>query len=185
MRSAARFVSAFALLACLPLLAACHGGSGNSGSTGAYGGASHAAAPAQPVTYAPATYAPAAPSYSGGGGGGGSGVVFDGKDMPLEQVLARSRATGKPVMLYFHTTWCGYCRKLERETLPNPEVGRHMAGYVNVEYGADAGVGRDLAQRYGVKGFPTLVRIDSSGKTVGFYEGFDQPADFVRRIPAP
>jgi thioredoxin-related protein len=117
--------------------------------------------------------------------GGGGGVAFEGRDMPLEQVLARSRATGKPAMLYFATTWCGYCRKLERETLPSPEVGRHMAGYVNVEYGADGGVGKQLADRYGVRGFPTLVRIDGSGAKVAVYEGFDPPADFVRRIPSP
>jgi thioredoxin-related protein len=115
----------------------------------------------------------------------GGGVAFEGRDLPLEQVLARCRSSRRPAMLYFATTWCGYCRKLERETLPNPDVGRHMAGYVNVEYGADAGVGKALAARYGVTGFPTLVRIDERGNAVGIFEGYDAPADFVRRIPAP
>jgi thiol-disulfide isomerase/thioredoxin len=132
----------------------------------------------------PAPTASAAPSRAPARATGG-GIAFEGKDVPLEQVLARSRATGRPAMLYFATTWCGYCRKLESETLPSPEVGRHMAGYYNVEYGADAGVGKTLAARYGVRGFPTLVRIDAAGERLAIYEGFDLPADFVRRIPAP
>ena len=126
-----------------------------------------------------------APATGAGAGFAGGGVVFAGSDLPLEQVQAMCRQTGKPAMLYFSTSWCGYCRKLERETLPSPIVGRHMAGYVNVRYDGESAVGRPLAQRFGVRGFPSLVRIDASGTMRGHFEGFDLPADFVRRIPAP
>lgn len=150
-----------ACLLVLALVAACSGG--------------RSAAPGR-VASAPA---------GGSVGGGSGGVAFDGHDLAFEQVLARCRATGKPAMLYFTTTWCGYCRKLERETLTSPEVGRHMAGYVNVAYGADGGVGRQLADRYGVRGFPTLVKVDGSGRQAGVFEGFDPPTAFIQRIPAP
>jgi protein disulfide-isomerase len=129
---------------------------------------------------APATRA----ASSGGTAGYAGGVDFVGRNLPLEQVTARSRATGRPAMLYLVTSWCGYCRKLERETLPDPQVGRHVAGYINVGYDCDAGVGRQVADRYGVRGFPTLLRIDASGNVTGRYEGFDPPASFVQRIPA-
>lgn len=128
-----------------------------------------------------AASAPAPATFQGGSGG----VAFDGRDLPFEQVLARCRATGKPAMLYFTTSWCGYCRKLESETLTSPAVARHMAGYVNVGYGADGGVGRQLADRYGVRGFPTLVKIDATGRQAGVFEGFDPPTAFIQRIPAP
>jgi thioredoxin-related protein len=130
------------------------------------------------------TPAPGTGAYPDNPGSGG-GVAIEARDQPLEQVLARARATRRPVMLYFATTWCGYCRKLERETLSSPQAGRHMAGYLVAEYGADAGVGKELAARYGVTGFPTLVRVDAKGALVAVYEGYDGPADFVRRIPAP
>lgn len=156
--SAQRRVALLVLLAiALPPLGACSGGGGRR--------------------------APAAPTARGGYAGGG--VAFEGRDLPLDQVLARCRQTGKPAMLFFSTSWCGYCRKLERETLPSPMVGQHMAGYVNVQYDGESAVGRPLAQRYGVRGFPAMVRIDASGTMQGHFEGFDVPADFVRRIPAP
>lgn len=115
----------------------------------------------------------------------GAGVQFAGHDLPLEQVQARCQQSGRPALLFFSTSWCGYCRKLERETLPSPLVGQHLAGYVNVAYDAESPVGRPLAQRYGVRGFPSMVRIDAQGNLLGKYEGYDTPTDFVRRIPAP
>jgi thiol-disulfide isomerase/thioredoxin len=133
------------------------------------------AAPPASTATAPAP----GPSASGHAGG----VSFAGHDLPLEEVTARCRQTGKPAMLYLVTTWCGYCRKLEQETLPSPEVGRHMAGYVNVAYSCDSGVGRQVAQKYGVTGYPTLVSIDATGAMRGKYEGFDPPSSFVQRIP--
>ena len=114
----------------------------------------------------------------------GGGLAFEGNDLPFDQLLARCRATGKPAMLYFTTSWCGYCRKLERETLSDPAVGQHMSGYVNVHYDGESAVGQPLAKRFGVRGFPTLVRVDASGASTGSWEGFDVPRDFMRRIPA-
>lgn len=129
----------------------------------------------------------AAPTAGSGpmAGYGGGGVAFEGNDVPFEQLLARCRAAGKPAMLYFTTSWCGYCRKLERETLSDPAVGQHMSGYVNVHYDGESAVGQPLAKRFGVRGFPTLVRVDpSTGASTGSWEGFDVPRDFVRRVPA-
>jgi protein disulfide-isomerase len=115
----------------------------------------------------------------------GAGTVFAARDVPLEQALATARASGRPALLYFATSWCGYCRLLERQTLPDPRVGAHLAAYTVVAYDAERGAGRDLAQRYGVVGFPTLVRVDASGRALGTYEGYDPPDAFVRRVPRP
>lgn len=108
-----------------------------------------------------------------------------GRDLPLDQVLAQARASGRPAMLYFATAWCGYCRLLEQQTLSDAGVAGHMAGYTNARYDADSPTGRALATRYGVVGFPTLVRVDAAGNKQGFFEGYDPPSDFVRRIPRP
>ncbi len=115
----------------------------------------------------------------------GGGVAFMGRDLPLEQVLAQARASGRPAMLYFATSWCGFCRLFDEQTLSDPGVAAHMAGYTNVRYDAESPTGRALAARYGVLGFPTLVRVDAAGAKQGFFEGYDPPADFVRRIPRP
>jgi protein disulfide-isomerase len=112
---------------------------------------------------------------------GGAGL----RDLPLESVLASARASGRPALLYFQTSWCGYCRLLESQTLPDARVAQHLAAFTFVRYDAEGPVGRGLAQRYGVVGFPTLVRVDGAGSKVAEYEGYNPPADFVARIPRP
>ena len=114
-----------------------------------------------------------------------SGVAFVGQDLPLEQVLAQAQSSGKPALLCFLAGWCGYCRMLESQTLSDPSVGAHLAAYTVARYDADTPTGRALVKRYGISGFPTLVRVDAQGNKDAAYEGFDLPADFVRRVPRP
>jgi thiol:disulfide interchange protein len=121
--------------------------------------------------------APTAPPAAHGGAGLG--------DLPLESVLASARASGRPALLYFQTSWCGYCRLLEGQTLPDARVAQHLAAFTFVRYDAEGPVGRGLAQRYGVVGYPTLVRVDGTGAKVAEYEGYNPPAEFVARIPRP
>jgi thiol:disulfide interchange protein len=114
-----------------------------------------------------------------------AGVAFVGRDLPLEQVLAQAQSSRKPALLCFLAEWCGYCRMLESQTLSDPSVGAHLAAYTVARYDADSPVGRTLVKRYGLTGFPSLVRVDAQGNKVAAYEGFDLPADFVRRVPRP
>ncbi|MFM8980626.1 MAG: thioredoxin family protein [Planctomycetia bacterium] len=115
----------------------------------------------------------------------GPADVFAARDLPLEQVLARASAGGRPALLLFVARWCGYCRQLEQGTLADAGVRAHLAGFEVVRYDADGPTGRDLARRYGVQGFPTWVRVDASGAAVARYVGYDAPADLVARITRP
>jgi len=158
-------LSRVALLAFVTVLAACSGGR-------------RGAAPSRTGTPPGMSGTASAPSTHTGGG-----VSFAGRDLPVSQLHAQIRSSGRPGLLYFTTSWCGFCRLLESETLSRPEVAAHVAGYTNVAYNADGGVGRELATKYGITGFPTIVRIDASGNRTGFNEGYDPPAGFLQRIP--
>jgi thioredoxin-related protein len=55
-------------------------------------------------------------------------------------------------------------------------------GYVAVRYDADAGEGSALAQRYGVRGFPTFVLVDPGGRELDRFSGYRTPEEFVARL---
>jgi thiol-disulfide isomerase/thioredoxin/outer membrane lipoprotein-sorting protein len=120
---------------------------------------------------------------------------LDGREVRL------SAMRGKPVLLDFWATWCGYCR----EALPSIELlHRGLKDKVAV-FGIDdeaADVARDYLRKLGytmptlvdskdtavnlfhLDGWPTTVLIDSEGK-IAFYEvGFDAEKlrDALRKV---
>jgi thiol-disulfide isomerase/thioredoxin len=73
-----------------------------------------------------------------------------------EDALARQRADGVPMAVYFYTDWCGYCRQLD-EALAQETADRALDGIncvrVNPEKSPEA---RALATRFGVTGYPSV-----------------------------
>ena len=79
------------------------------------------------------------------------------------------KAAKTRLLLKITVSWCATtsvaCRELEAELSPS-EVVRQLAGYHLLAYDAEQGEGRDVARRYNVIAFPTLLVIDRSGKEV-------------------
>jgi len=74
------------------------------------------------------------------------------------QEQARVKA---PLLVYFYTDWCPYCRELERTVLSDYGFDRYRAvrARVNPEAGHDE---RALANRFGVDAYPRVFLIASS-----------------------
>jgi len=109
------------------------------------------------------------------------GIWFDG-DFAAATTLARQ--SGGAVMLVFETDWCIWCDRLERETLADPGVRGALAGVVALKLDAE-GDGEQLAARYGVDSYPTIVFVNGSGEESDRIPGYLPPGDFVaesRRI---
>lgn len=69
-----------------------------------------------------------------------------------------SKASGRPVVVYFYTAWCGYCRELERELLDTPHVKAYLRGLVKVRVNPETGPDEDaVSERHGVASFPTFL----------------------------
>lgn len=103
------------------------------------------------------------------------GLAFTPYNLPLNSVLTDARRSGRPALLLFRADWCGYCKKLERETLPDAQVRTEASRFTSVAYDAEQPEGRALAQRYGVRGFPTLVLVDAAGNKVDSWAGYSEP----------
>ncbi|MFL5353089.1 protein-disulfide reductase DsbD family protein [Archangium sp.] len=101
----------------------------------------------------------------------------------FEQVLARAKSDGRPVMIDFFADWCAACKELDRETYPATEVISESGRFVTVK--VDATNSDDaldaLMERFGVEGLPTVAFISSNGEVLRAprVTGFLEPRSFV------
>ncbi len=91
---------------------------------------------------------------------------------------AEAKQANKLVMLDFTgSDWCGWCIRLKKEVFSKPEFQEYAnKNLVLVEIDFPKGKAQakelvqqnmQLASRYSVQGFPTLIVLDANGKKVG------------------
>jgi len=99
--------------------------------------------------------------------------------------LERARTEGKPLLVTFVTNWCGYCRKMDRTTWKHPAVVERMDDVVAVRVDAEEArerngfVGRELAGRYGVTGYPAVLLLDGGGAVIARSGGYQEPRQLL------
>lgn len=97
-------------------------------------------------------------------------------DASFETVLAKADAD-TPLLMEYYTDWCSWCKKLNAETFTDSSVIDFMQEhYVATKIDAEKGEGIDLAKRYAVSGYPTVVIVDQEGKEIDRIIGY-APAD--------
>lgn len=65
-----------------------------------------------------------------------------------------------PLVVYFYTDWCPYCRQLDAEYFPNPAVQAYLRGVVKVRINPEHGASeREIADKFGVRGYPRFYVI--------------------------
>lgn len=89
---------------------------------------------------------------------GANDLYFDGD---FGSARAEAAARGTLVMVQFTTDWCSWCRRLEADTLASSEVRRELGELEAVELDAEQ-EGRELARRFDVVSYPTVVFADAA-----------------------
>lgn len=109
----------------------------------------------------------------------GKGIEFS--KTTLEKAKKESSKSGKLIFIDAYTDWCGPCKRMAATTFQDPEVGKFFnKNFINmkVEMEKDAD-GSEIAKRYRVRAYPTLLIIDGDGKLVKSVIGFKTKAQLM------
>lgn len=91
------------------------------------------------------------------------------------KAVEEAARTSKPILADFEADWCGWCKKLDRETFGNGDVIKLVETFF-VPVRIDTDHEPKISARFAVKGLPTILLLSPDGKELRRLSGF-RPAD--------
>jgi thiol-disulfide isomerase/thioredoxin len=99
-------------------------------------------------------------------------------DLSFDAASQKAGQTGKIVLVDFYTTWCGPCKMLDKNTWTD-------AGVINllqqkaVALRLDAEIETNLATRYKINAYPSVLLIKPDGTELDRLVGYRDPKTFM------
>ncbi|MFV0554182.1 MAG: thioredoxin family protein [Mangrovibacterium sp.] len=105
------------------------------------------------------------------------GIEF--KHISYDDALELAKKENKLLFLDFYTDWCGPCKKLVAQSFPDAEVGAHYnKKYISIKLDAEK-EGREVAQKYKVASFPTLIYLNANEQVLLRKSGYKSPEALI------
>ncbi|MBW6481636.1 MAG: thioredoxin family protein [Vicingaceae bacterium] len=106
------------------------------------------------------------------------GIQF--KKTNWNEVLSMAKKENKLIFMDIYATWCGPCKRLKANTFSDAEVGNlYNQKFINVAFDGEKGEGVELARKYGVRSYPTLLFLDGNGNIVKRTVGYHNAKEFI------
>ena len=100
----------------------------------------------------------------------------------LPEAIAEATQRGSLIVVDVYADWCGWCKKMEADTLAHPEVQVGLKDFTLLKLNADEQ--REVVQRYPVRGLPTTLVLNSKGELVATRSGYMPVMDYLRFLEA-
>ncbi|MBN2395753.1 MAG: thioredoxin fold domain-containing protein [Candidatus Atribacteria bacterium] len=107
--------------------------------------------------------------------------------LSYDQAITKSKVENIPTLIYFYSDQCGWCRKLENETLDDEKVKAIMVkNFSTVKINSNSSKtvienGKKITEKqlseqvYQVKGTPTIWFLTSDNKRIASLPGYVKP----------
>ncbi len=97
------------------------------------------------------------------------------KDISFAEAKERAAEANKPIFMDCYTTWCGPCKWMAANMFTLPEVAKfYNENFVCVSFDMEKGEGKELAQQYQIRAYPTLLYLDEEGTLLQIQRGAPQ-----------
>lgn len=108
-----------------------------------------------------------------------TGIVFI--EDSWDEALKHAAKQNKYIFVDAYATWCGPCKMLKARTFTDTKAAAfYNANFVNVAIDMEKGRGPELAQKWQLRAYPTLIIFDPKGKPVLGTVGFINASELIR-----
>ena len=97
-----------------------------------------------------------------------------------EQMLKMAKKEKKMIFVDCYTSWCGPCKMLAKNIFTQDSVADfYNANFICFQIDMEKGEGPELARKYGVAAFPTLLYVDKDGMLKHCVVGYLQTHELI------
>ena len=98
------------------------------------------------------------------------------------RAISEQSVNSQAVLVYFHTDWCGWCKKLDADLFRTTAFSKRYPAVIKVKVNAEGSAGdRGLASQYGVSGFPTVIVV-RGGRPAERIVGYREPDAYMAQL---
>ena len=111
------------------------------------------------------------------------------KWMSFDEGIAHAKKNNKKVIIDVYTDWCGWCKRMDKDTYDNKDVATYLEkNYVVIKLNAESSkklkfqdkdyTEQELSGAFGVTGFPTTIFLSSNGDPITLVPGYSDAKRF-------
>jgi thiol:disulfide interchange protein len=105
------------------------------------------------------------------------------KDVAFADALKQAKKEKKIIMVDYYTDWCGWCKRLDRDTYSSEEIGKYAdENIISLKLNAEKGEGINLAKKSEISGFPTIIFYNGDGKEIHRIVGYKPAPAFIQEM---
>ncbi|MCK5368149.1 MAG: DUF255 domain-containing protein [Cyclobacteriaceae bacterium] len=98
-----------------------------------------------------------------------------------QEALERAKMENKLIFLDAYASWCGPCKMMKKKVFADTKAGDFFNEYfINVKMDMENGEGPTLANRFGVKAYPSLYFIDHKEKVKKYAVGYHNKRQLLK-----
>ncbi|MCY0978083.1 thioredoxin family protein [Chryseobacterium wangxinyae] len=102
------------------------------------------------------------------------------QDIPFKDLIAKAKKENKLVFIDAYASWCGPCKMMEKNVFTKKTVGDfYNKNFINARIDMEKGEGREVAQKFGVRSYPTYLFLNGDGELVSQNYGYMEENIFL------
>lgn len=100
--------------------------------------------------------------------------------LPFKDLVSKAKKENKLVFIDAYASWCGPCKMMEKNVFTRKSVGDfYNKNFVNARIDMEKGEGREIAQKFGVRSYPTYLFLNSDGELISQNVGYMEESVFL------